>query len=171
MKNRVVLVLSLLLLLPSMLLMSTIVGCSKSTAPGANIAGGVYRQSGYILLQWEEGLAIMIWHDAIAASNSHGSSSTESSVYTLEGYAESQNGVRVEWDLETSDGKTAQFAIDNTNYDLSEGALFIISTEAGTTAIMQLNRDLSSVQPEYDSCVAFGESDPDVAYFIRDTSD
>ena len=170
MKKCVVLMLSLLLLLLAMLLISTIVGCGKSTAPGANIAGGVYKQSGYMLMKWEEGLAIMIWHDAIAASNSHGSSSTESSVYTLKGYAESENGIRVEWDLETSDGKTAQFIIDNTNYDLSEGALFIISTKTGTTTIMQLNRDLSSVQPEYDSCVAFGENDPDVVYFIRGTS-
>jgi hypothetical protein len=170
MRRRGVLMLSLLLLLLAMLLMSAIVGCSKSTAPGANIAGGVYQQSGHVLMKWEEGLAIMIWHDAIAGSISHGSSSTESPVYTLEGYAESVDGVRVEWDLETSDGKTAQFAIDNTNYDLSEGALFIISTKTGTTTITQLDRDLSGVQPEYDSCVAFGENDPDVAYFIRGTS-
>jgi len=54
--------------------------------------------------------------------------------------------------------------------DLSEGALFIISTKTGTTTVMQLNRDLSDVQPEYDSCVAFGENDPDVADFIMGNS-
>jgi hypothetical protein len=170
MKKSVARMAPLLLLLLAMLLMSTMVGCGKSTAPGANIAGGVYKQSGYTLMKWEEGLAIMIWHDAIAASNSHGSSSTGSSVYTLKGHAESKNGTRVEWDLETSDGKTAQFIIDNTNYDLSEGALFIISTKTGTITIMQLNRDLSDVQPEYDSCVAFGENDLDVADFLMGNS-
>jgi hypothetical protein len=167
MNKNVVRMVPLLLLFLAMLLMSTMFGCGKSTAPGANIAGGVYEQSGYMLMKWEEGLTIMIWHDAIVASNSHGSSSTGSSVYTLKGHAESENGIRVEWDLETSDGKTAQFIIDNTNYDLSEGALFIISTKTGTTTIMQLNRDLSDVQPEHDSCVAFGENDPDVADFIN----
>jgi len=150
----------------AIMLISTFLGCSKSTAPGPDMAGGVFEEASYTLMKWKEGLTLMIWHEALASSNNHGSSSTESSVYTLEGYTESEDGIRIEWHLETSDGKTAQFAIDNTSYDLSEGSLFIISTIIEAPTVLQLNHDLSGVQPNYDSCIAFGKSDPDVASFI-----
>ncbi|NQT74187.1 MAG: hypothetical protein HQ553_15695 [Chloroflexi bacterium] len=151
-------------------LMSTFVGCSKSTAPGADMAGGVFEESSFTFMKWKEGLTLMIWYEALASSNSHGSSSTESSVYKLEGYTESEDGIRIEWNLETSDGKTAEFAIDNTSYDLSEGSLFIIGTTIETPTVMQLNHDLSGIQPVYESCVAFGKSDPDVVSFIESIS-
>ena len=149
------------------LLMATFVGCSKSTAPGADIAGGVYEKASCTLMKWEEGLTLMIWHEATLSVSNHGSSSTESSVYTLEGYGESEDGNRIEWDLETSDGKTAKFAINSIDYDLSEGTLFIISTESGEPIITQLNHDLSGVQTTRDSWVAFSKSDPDVSDFIE----
>jgi len=152
------------------MLILTFVGCSKSTAPGADIAGGVFEESSFTFMKWEEGLTLMIWYEALASSNNHGSSSTESSVYTLDGYTESEDGIRVEWNLETSDGKTAEFAIDNTNYDLSEGSLFIISGTIDAPTVMQLNHDLSGVRPNHDSCVAFGKRDPDVASFIESVS-
>ncbi len=167
MKRWGVLMWILVLPLLAMLLMSTFVGCSKSTAPGADMAGGVFEESSFTFMKWKEGLTLMIWYEALASSNSHGSSSTESSVYTLEGYTESDDGIRIEWNLETSDGKTAEFAIDNTSYNLSEGSLFIISKTIETPSVVQLNHDLSGVRPNYDSCVAFGKSDPDVASFIE----
>ena len=149
------------------LLVATFSGCSKSTAPGADIAGGLFDKASCTIIKWKEGLTLMIWHEATTSVNNHGSSSTESSVYTLEGYAELEDGNRIEWDLETSDGKTAEFAIDNINYDLSEGSLFIISTINGEPTITQLNHDLSGVQTNRDSWIAFGKSDPDVANFIE----
>ena len=152
------------------LLMATFIGCSKSTAPGADIAGGLFEKASCTLMKWKEGLTLMIWHEATTSVNNHGSSSTESSVYTLEGYAELEDGNRIEWDLETSDGKTAKFAINNINYDLSEGSLFIISTINEEPTITQLNHDLSGVQTNRDSWIAFGKSDPDVANFIENLS-
>lgn len=120
-------------------------------------------------MRWKEGLALMIWHDVPGSFMSEGSGSTTDPVYRIHGYAESQDGLRFDWELETSDGKTAQFRIDNTSYDLADGALFIITTKNGETEVKQLRRDLSGVQAKHESCVAFAKSDPEVARFIGDT--
>ena len=59
-------------------LMTSFVSCSKSTAPGPDIAGGVFESASYAFMKWEEGLTLMIWYEALASSSNHGSSSTES---------------------------------------------------------------------------------------------
>ncbi|UCC87111.1 MAG: hypothetical protein JSV81_20030 [Anaerolineales bacterium] len=153
------------------LLLATFSACSpKSTPPGPDTTAGAIEQAGYAFYRWEEGLALMIWHDAIAAYMSSGSGSTASPVYELKSYAETQDGRRVDWELQTSDGKTAQFMIDNTGYDLSKGTLFIITTKNDQTEVRQLFRNLSDVQPNRESCLAFARSDPDLASFINDTT-
>ena len=123
MNNRGMLIGILVVSLLAIPFMSTSVGCGKYTAPGPVIAGGALEEASYTFMKWNEGLTLMIWHEAFTSSNNHGSSSTESPVYRLEGYAESDDGIRIEWNLETSDGKTAEFAINNTEYDLTEGSL------------------------------------------------
>ena len=60
-------------------------------------------------MRWKEGLVLMIWHDAPGSSMSDGSGSTTDPVYKLHGYAESRDGRRVDWQVETTDGETAQF--------------------------------------------------------------
>ncbi|HUV88906.1 MAG TPA: hypothetical protein VMY80_04575, partial [Anaerolineae bacterium] len=143
-------------------------GCApSSTPPGPDVAGGKVEQGGFTFMRWKEGLAIMIWHN-LESSTHHGSGSTTDPVYRLQGDAESQDGRHVDWRLETTDGKTAQFWIDNTPYDLSSGTLFIITTKNERTEVRQLQRDLSGVQTNYESCIAFARSDPDLASFISD---
>jgi hypothetical protein len=156
------------LLLPVLLatvLALGVAGCGRSTPPGADVAYGQYRGASFTYLRWEEGLRIMIWTDLDAAS-SHGSGSTRDPVYRLEGHAESPDGRQVDWRAETSDGKTAEFAIDDVAYDLSDGTLFIVTTARGATEVTQLERDLSGVQATYESGVAFAESDPALVAFL-----
>ena len=44
-------------------------GCvPRSIPPDADVVAGVVDQVGYEFMRWEEGLAIMIWHDAPARS-------------------------------------------------------------------------------------------------------
>ena len=76
MKSCGVIVVTLLLTV----FMMPFVGCSKSTAPGPDMAGGVFEEASYTFMKWEEGLTLMIWYEAQASSNNHGSSSTESSI-------------------------------------------------------------------------------------------
>ena len=106
-----------LLIIVAATLVATISACSfKSTPPGPSVAGGVYQQAGYSFMRWKEGLALMIWYDAPASSMSDGSGSTSDPVYGLHGYVESRDGRRVDWQVETTDGETAQFWIDDTSY-------------------------------------------------------
>jgi hypothetical protein len=148
-------------------------GCASpatSMPPGADVDLGAFEQTSYTFLRWKEGLAIMIWHDFVLDSaDNHGPRSTTDPVYRAEGYAESKRGHRLEWKAHTTDGKTAQFWIDNVPYDLADGTLFIVTTANGELEITQLQRDLSGVQPDRESCLAFAQSDPDLARFVSDT--
>jgi hypothetical protein len=157
------------------LFVTTVSGCApRSTPPGADVTAGVFEQVGFEFLRWEEGLAIMMWHDFVGdsgcSSTSEGSGFTPDPIYRVEGYAESWDGHRFDWEVQTNDGKTAQFWIDGRRYDLSDGTLFIVTMEDGGADVMQLERDVSRVQPDSSSCVAFARSDPDLARFIGDTS-
>ena len=157
------------------LFVTTASGCAaRSTPPSADVTAGVYEQAGLEFLRWNEGLTIMIWHDFLghsgSSSTSESSGPTTDPVYKLQGYAESWDGRRFDWEAQTKDGETAQFWIDGTPYDLSNGTLFIVTLENGGTDVTQLDRDLSHVQPDSSSCVAFAKSDPDLARFIGDMS-
>ena len=143
----------------------------RSTPPGASMAGGGLEQTSYVFLRWEEGLRIMIWYDALKSGEGSGSGSTADPIYRYHGYAESPDGRRFDWEVQTADGKTALFTIDNTTYDLADGALFLITTASGKTEVKQLQRNLSDVEPNRDSIVAFSKSDPDVARFTGVTPD
>jgi hypothetical protein len=154
----------------ALLLVLALSGCYRSTPPGADIAGGKVGRGGFTFLRWKQGLAIMIWHDLDSAST-HGSGSTGDPVYRLSGSASSLDGRHVNWQAQTTDGKTAKFWIDDVSYDLAGGALFIVTTRNGTTEVKQLYRDLSAVQANYDSCVTFARGDSELARLIDGLSD
>ncbi len=151
-------------------------GCVvAATPPEAEVAAGVvFEQAGYEFMYWDEGLAIMIWHDFLGDSGTSsingGGLFTPDPMYKLEGYAESRDGQRFEWDVQTRDGKTAQFWLDDTPYDLSQGTVFIVAKKSGQTEITQLKRDLSHIQPDHASCVEFAQRDADLAPFINNAT-
>jgi hypothetical protein len=116
-------------------------------------------------LHWDEGLAIMIWHDVLGDSASHATSN--SAVYTLDGYAESPDGERFEWHVQTDAVQTAEFRLAGRTYDLADGRLFVVTMENGTASVTQLQRDLSGVQPNASSCIAFAKDDSLLAEFLR----
>ena len=108
----------------------------------------------------------MIWDDIKGSHEYDGSSSTSDSMFKQRGYAESLDGRRYDYQLQTTDEKTTVFTIDGTEYDLSQGALFLITTKGGTTRIQQLNHDLSDVVPTNEGCETFAKQNLDVAEFI-----
>ena len=139
---------------------------SRSTPPGANVAGGGVGQTSYVFLRWKEGLALMMWHDFVKSSAGKGTGSTADPIYQYRGHAESLNGRRFGWEVQTVDGRVALFTIDGTRYDPADGALFIVTTENGKTEVRQLDRDLSGVQSDRESIIAFARGDPDVTRFV-----
>jgi hypothetical protein len=128
-------------------------------------ATGVYVHSGFEFYLWEEGLALMIWHDGtnhVSCSNS-----TNNQRYEINCNALAHNNNSFDWHLETNDGKTAKFSIDDVLFDLKNGALFVIRSSGGNTEVRQLMRDLSEVQANAESVTEFGLSNPDILEFIQ----
>jgi hypothetical protein len=149
-------------------LLLAVSGCSRTTPPGPDTAYGQFEGTGYVFYRWEQGLRLMIWHDATDAISS-GSGSTSDPVYHVEGQAVYSDGSTLSWTIETRDGQSAQFTLNGTDYDLSAGTLFLVSTRGGSPQVEQLRRDLSGVQPNRESILAFAQADPDIARLIQDT--
>jgi hypothetical protein len=159
------------LLLSACLAVAGLAACApRITAPAAEVAAGAVEGTGYRFLHWKEGLAILIWYDFRGDSGSSSASSGGGlgapSTYAIHGYAESEDGDRFEWEVEMSDGKTARFRLDGESYDLSRGTLFIVSMEHGRADVTQLGRDLSDVEPNHASIVAFARDDADLAPLV-----
>jgi hypothetical protein len=110
---------------------------------------------------------MMIWFDVAEGVFSEGTDSSTDPIHRQRGYVSASDGRRVDWRLETADGKIATLGINNEPYSLSNGHLFIVTTRGEKTQVQQLDRDLSSIQPTNEGCQAFAKSDPTVSRFIR----
>jgi len=113
----------------------------------------------------------MIWSDITENVGSGGAGSTSDPIHRQEGYASASDGRRVDWLLETTDGKTATLLINDQQYDLSKGALFLIKTRGERIQVRQLNSDLSALEPTNESCETFAKTDPDVSGFIGEVAE
>jgi Tol biopolymer transport system component len=121
----------------------------------------------YTYHYWDEGLAILFWHDFTSGGEGcSGSGSTEDPVYRLECDVESADGESFSWQVQTQDGMTAEMWIDGQSIDLSKGTMFLVSTGEGGVQVEQLQRDFSELEPSYEAISALASSDPDVASFI-----
>ena len=155
------------LLVPLVLLALVVGGCAgRSTPPGADIAYGSVEGAGYTLMRWQEGLALMVWQRGTDSVMCEGGGSTEDPVYELNCQAESEDGYRLDWTLQTTDGETAQLEMGNETYDLSGGTLMLVKLNDAGFEVVQLNRDLSGIPFEHNQITAFAASDPDIAQFI-----
>ena len=134
--------------------------------PGPNSIGGTtVGAKSFTILQWEEGLTVMLWFD-VSNHSSGGHGSTEDPVHRHRGSTTTPDGRNVNWELETEDGKTAVFRLNKTEYDLLKGRLLLVTTKGENVEVQQLDRDLSSVH-DYESARTFGKSDPDVSRFLQ----
>lgn len=140
----------------------------KSTPPGANSIGGAVDGANYSYHYWEEGLAFLIWHDfSYGAESCTGTGSTEDPVYRLECGVEAQDGRRFSWEVHTGDGLTADMWINNQSIDLSQGKMFLVSLQDGGVDVVQLQRDFSELEGNYETIADMASSDPDVANLVE----
>jgi hypothetical protein len=80
---------------------------------GPSTAAGVVGQAGYEFLQWEEGLGLLLWHDAPGDCISAVTGGTAAVMYKVYGSCESHDGRRFSWELRTAEGRHAQLKIAN----------------------------------------------------------
>jgi hypothetical protein len=145
--------------------------CGPSTTPpGANTFRGSVQDTLYVYHTWQDGLAILVWHNfSYGSSGCRGTASTEDPVYRLACEADSQNGHRFEWEIHTRDGVSAQMWIDGDGYDLSQGQVFLVSSQDGETQVVQLQRDLSALAPDEAAISTWGQQDDEISDFIART--
>jgi hypothetical protein len=158
--------------LAALIMLLALVACGGTTPPGANIISGAFEgQASYLLLDWQEGLRIMIWDDAPDADHhSSGSGSTTDPIFYQEGGAQAADGRGYAYTLETADGIQADFAIDGVPYDLERGKVFLIRVTGDGAQIQQLDLDLSGVSPTNDGIVAFGRETPEIAALMAESA-
>ena len=146
-----------------------LLGCTpKSTAPGANSVGGTIGEAAYSYHYWDEGLAILLWHDfSYGGEGCSGSSSTEDPMYRLECVVEAKDGRRFGWNVQSSDGVTADLWIDGQKFDLDKGNLFLVSSASGEIEIEQFKRDFTGIGSSNAKIAALAESDADIAAFVN----
>jgi hypothetical protein len=126
-------------------------GCWKGSRPmrsGHRSTGGSFKflnsesdwsDAHYDFYTWREGLVFLKVDDLSQTGESH------ANFYLAEGSASNKDGTRYEWRLDTSDGITATVRINDKQYDLSEGMLFVIKAQHDLVEVHQLSRDLSSL--------------------------
>jgi hypothetical protein len=149
----------------TLLLLSSCV--MRSTPPGPNTAGGSVEGVSYSYHQWAQGLSIMIWHDLNGGGSCGGSGSTSDPVYRVDCIAEGIDGSMLEWQIHSTDGVTADMRINDQEYNLADGTLFLIDHREGTAHVVQLKRDFSNLVATPESITAFAPTDQDVANFIE----
>ena len=83
-----------------------VISCSpRTTPPGANTIYGGVEEARFSYHYWQEGLAILFWHDFVRGGEGcTGSGSTEDPVYRLECDVESGDGRSFSWKVHTRDG-------------------------------------------------------------------
>jgi hypothetical protein len=151
--------LSLLPLVLVAILVAILSSAMRARAPGLAATEGTTGQAKYVYYWSERGLRLMIWHDAAEVSLVTETSGTARPARRLSGRATTGGQPLFDWEIETTDGRTARFRIDGIVYDLNEGAVFLIRSEGGRIEVDQLQRNLSIVQPDAEAVAHFAAND------------
>lgn len=139
----------------------------KSTPPGANNVSGSVGHTLYWYHHWQEGLAILVWHDfSYGESNCGGSSSTEDPLYRINCTVKAGDGRQFSWEIHSSDGLTADMWIEGQKFDLSQGTMFLVGSRDNKLELVQLQKDFSALAPSHETVSALAITDDDIANFV-----
>jgi hypothetical protein len=142
-------------------------GCkARTTPPGPTMLTGTGESGTYRFLFWKGGPTILICADFRGYDSARGEGSTGDAVHRETGSMWAADGRRFEWHAENTGGQGVKFTLAETPYDLTQGCVFLVTTEGRSIHVQQLTRDLSALQPTLDSSVAFVTQDPDVSKLI-----
>jgi len=141
---------------------------AQKVAPAQQIVGTGPDVS-FRLFRWEKGLNLLLVDDIHQGDREHESStgSADNPVRTHRGSTSTADGQGYTWQLETTNGQTAKFAIERKEYDLSKGALFVVKTKGKTVQVLQLDRPLAGVPFDVDGCRDYLKKQGEVMEFLE----
>lgn len=106
-------------------------------------------------------LTFAVWTD-VDSGSSKGSSGT--GFYELT--QQSSDGIRLEIRCDTTDGEAATMTIDGSNHDLSDGALFLISTANGKLRVLQIDYDMDEFPTEHGALKTLAKTNQEIREFF-----
>jgi len=86
-----------------------------------------------------------------------------------QGELHASDGVKIAWSCTTQDGQSGRVAIDNQEFDLTAGAMFLVSTKDKSTHVQQLKIDRAQLQTCSDVKKLLGvlKANPQMATFLE----
>jgi hypothetical protein len=66
----------------------------------------------------------------------------------------------------TTDGKTGRVTINDKDYRLEDGAVFLVRTGDGPARVTQVKQELSGMKPAADTWDLLGKQNPEVKKFL-----
>ena len=111
------------------------------------------------------GSTFIVWTDG--AGGGGGSSSSNSQGVKCQGQLQTEGGQKVEFRCETKDGKKWNAAINEVDYDLADGNLFLVRAEGDQIQVKQLKRTLEQQKFDRESVQALAKRDAEIATFFK----
>ena len=105
-------------------------------------------------------LTFAVWTDL----NGHSSSRSGTGFYEL--IQQGSGGISFELRCETFDDQPATMTIDPAQYDLSNGALFLVSALDGKLRVLQLDQDMNEFPTNSSALVTLAKSHPEIRGFF-----
>lgn len=95
---------------------------------------------------------VVIWADIGSTGKNYGEQSGGSGTTRfVSAHVDARDGRRVEWRWEARGDGGLVLTINGSAHDLSKGSLLLVSTRGGSGTVLQLDRDLSQLKPQFDS--------------------
>jgi hypothetical protein len=115
---------------------------------------------------WQDDVLVFLILTDFVSSTPGRSSGKGTGAERYEGQQKAPDGQKVEWQCETTDGKTGKMVINSSSYELAKGTLFLISTRGGNVEVGQFQRDLLKVKPDQESLEKLLKGDADIGSFF-----
>ena len=156
------------------------VGCSPSplAIPGCSLDGKVVGDTFVHYGTFRDSVAVVVWSDLASApaasptaqgwahAGSGVSASSDKAEY--QGTREASDGRAVKWKAGTKDGKTGTVTVNDKDYRLEDGAVFLVRTTDGPVRVTQVKHDLSGMKATSETWELLGKQNSEVKKFLAE---
>lgn len=158
----------------ALLLVFGLAGCSRTNIPGCKFGDAVVGETYIQYGTFRDTLAVVVWSDitakgGISASTTFGVA-VGSDKAEYKGTRESSDGRAIKWQAVTKDGKTGTVTINDKDYRLEDGAIFLVRTNDGPTRVIQVKHDLTGMKPAAEMWEQLGKQNPEIKKFMDQVS-
>jgi hypothetical protein len=161
-----------------LLLLTYLAGCStKLPIPGCQSNGMAVRDTWVQYGTCRDDLIIVVWSDIADLTGKSGGVTDGSHALPsanrvdLGGLRHTDGGRKVDWQVVTADGKTGPVTVNNMEYRLEDGAIFLVRTKGGAAKVIQVKLDLSRMKPGVETWERLARESPEIKEFMDQTGD